>query len=327
MSILAVTVIVTVFNEEKTISDLLRSLLDQTYPIQQLIITDACSFDKTEEHIRKFQKKYPDFPLQLIKVKGNRSIGRNVAIAAATTSLIAITDAGCLPKPTWLAELMRTYVHAADSRTSNQGLVVAGYYDAKVQTPFEEAVVPYVLVMPDQVKPHKFLPATRSMLIEKNVWEKVGGFNEQFRWNEDFEFANRLRAHQIPICFSGSAIVSWISRHNLKEFWTMINHFALGDVQAGIWRLKVRFVFVRYSILTCLLLGLSILHAFTVAILIVLFGLGIYSLWAILKNYRYVPHGWYWLPVLQLTADEAVISGSLAGWLSRTHELATNSEV
>ena len=42
-------------------------------------------------------------------------------------------------------------------------------------------------------------------------------------------------------------------------------------------------------------------------------GTGVYSLWAIRKNIRYVSAGWMWLPILQVVSDLAVILGSLSG--------------
>jgi hypothetical protein len=44
-----------------------------------------------------------------------------------------------------------------------------------------------------------------------------------------------------------------------------------------------------------------------------------YTLWAVLKNYRYVqkPEGLVWLPLLQYTADLAVSLGTVKGLVER----------
>ena len=54
-----------------------------------------------------------------------------------------------------------------------------------------------------------------------------------------------------------------------------------------------------------------------IAIVIFLYAFLVYTLWAIGKNYRYVKH-WqalYILPLLQITADIAVLSGTAIGLL------------
>ena len=42
-------------------------------------------------------------------------------------------------------------------------------------------------------------------------------------------------------------------------------------------------------------------------------GLTIYSIWAIAKNAKYTPSSWYWLPILQIVSDAAVMCGSING--------------
>ena len=192
-------------------------------------------------------------------------------------------------------------------------MVVAGYYDAVPQTGFESAVVPYVLVMPDQVNPNTFLPATRSMMIEKMAWQNAGRFSEKLSWNEDYEFALRLQKKGISIFFAGQAKVSWIPVSNLQKFWKMIWRFAKGDIQAKIWRGKVKLIFIRYILALLIVGGLIFIGQIELATLLCLLGLGAYSIWAVIKNERYVVKGKMWLPVLQFTSDLAVMGGSLAG--------------
>jgi cellulose synthase/poly-beta-1,6-N-acetylglucosamine synthase-like glycosyltransferase len=150
-------------------------------------------------------------------------------------------------------------------------------------------------------------------MLEKNVWKDLGGFDERLTLNEDYPFAKKIVAAGYHISFSKKAVVGWVPRKNLAEFATMIQRFAQGDAQAGILRPKVAFLFFRYLIL--LVLEAIILYYTdwknAVAFLLVLFVL--YSLWAIGKNKKYVKKGWYWLPVLQYTADVMVMIGTMTG--------------
>lgn len=298
------TVCITVLNEEATIERLLNALANQTLRPQEIIITDGGSHDRTLAVATAFGKKNPKLPVRIISVKGNRSVGRNAAIRRASSEWLAITDAGCVPRQDWLAELTKT-------QQRSQAKVVAGYYEGLPSTPLEEAMVPYVLVMPDRVDPDKFLPATRSLLIHKSIWQKAGGFDESLSDNEDYAFARNI-AKLTKIAFARNAIVSWLPRQNLRQFFWMLFRFARGDIQAEILRPKVLLLFVRYLIALAVVTWLVMVRNHEGALLFIVGGLLLYSIWAIAKNKRYTQHGWHWLPVLQLTADVAVFMGSIA---------------
>ncbi len=308
-----ITVIVTIFNEEKTIRSLLTALTAQTLQPDEVILVDGGSHDQTGQVVHQFVEEHPQFPIQFIEKKGNRSVGRNEAIRSAKNEFIAITDAGCIPHNDWLEKLSQK-AH----EITQQEFVVAGYYDAQSKTVLQEAMVPYVLVMPDKVNPQDFLPATRSMLMTKSAWQKVGGFDERLSDNEDHAFAHKLKNAGVKMTFTEKAKVTWIPRSNLLQFAWMIYRFARGDMYAEIFRPKVLLVFARYFA-GFILLGFFLLLGFPVDYLMIVnvVGFVVYVIWAIRKNARYTPRGWYWLPILQFTADLAVMSGSTVGLLMK----------
>jgi len=305
----AVSIIVTTFNESETILQLLQALEQQTLQPAEIVVVDANSSDGTAVVVTNYIKK-TDLSIKLYSKTGNRSIGRNLAIKKAKSPLIAITDAGCVPEKNWLKELVSKQIETSAP-------VVAGYYQGLAQTAFEEAVIPYVLVLPDRVDEKTFLPATRSMLLTKKVWQQLGGFDASLSDNEDYVFARKLQQKNILISFAKNAIVSWRPRSNLTDFFGMIFRFARGDATAGLFRPKVAFLFVRYALL--LIASLIILVFLPPKFLLKLWvPLGVlYSIWAVDKNVRYTPKGWKWLPLLQYTADAAVLSGTLVGLFIR----------
>lgn len=301
-----VSIICTIFNEEDSIKVLLKSLTSQTIVPLEIIFCDGGSTDNTCTYITDYIEKNKDKNIILLIKNGNRSVGRNTAITASTAPLIAITDAGCIPEKNWLEELLKKH-------DESNCPVIAGYYKGIASSPFEEAVIPYALVMPDKVNPTTFLPATRSMLIEKKVWEKVSGFNESLSHNEDYAFAQSIRKSGFNIEFSKDAVVKWMPRKNIQEFWIMIERFAMGDIEAGLIRPKVLFIFLRYIILFLMIGFLLFFSSFQQALAVVFILFILYSGWAIQKNKKYVKHGWYWLPLLQYVSDFAVMKGSLRG--------------
>src|SRR4030042_3810424 len=99
-----ISVCLTVLNEENNISRLLKSLIYQNVNPDEIIIVDGGSKDKTIQIIRHFQKK--DKKIKLIVKNCTRSEGRNIACDIAKNEIIAMTDAGCIPKSNWLEEIV-----------------------------------------------------------------------------------------------------------------------------------------------------------------------------------------------------------------------------
>ena len=100
----------------------------------------------------------------------------------------------------------------------------------------------------------------------------------------------------------------------------MFARFAIGDVQSKIIRPKVKFLFLRYLIFTYFfMLCLQIRILFIPLGIVCLVYLG----WSIVKNYRYVRHplAFFWLPVLQLTADISVMFGTMVGFMAKANGL------
>ena len=97
-----VTVVIPVLNEEQTIASLLDALLTGTRPPEEIVVSDGGSTDST----RRIVARYADRGVRLIEGPGGISENRNAAIEEASHELIACTDAGCIPDPTWLERLI-----------------------------------------------------------------------------------------------------------------------------------------------------------------------------------------------------------------------------
>lgn len=300
------SLICTVLNEEKTITVFLNSILRQTKNPDEVIIVDGGSTDSTVAIVRAFQIKHKAFRLTLLSKKGNRSIGRNAGIKIAKGKIILLSDAGCVLAKTWVEEIIKPFFITSV-------MVVAGYYKGKAVSVFQKCLLPYVLVMPDRVNANNFLPSTRSMALRKSVWKKVGMFPDRYSHNEDYVFAKTLQRLNIKIYFAKEAIVYWIPRKTLKSIFIMFFRFALGDAEAGIIRTKVILIFIRYIFLVSLCI--FVLDRNFDYLPLIVFIIVLYLFWAVIKNYQYVKNikAIFFLPIIQLTADAAVLSGTIVG--------------
>jgi glycosyltransferase involved in cell wall biosynthesis len=307
-----VSFITTVYNEGATVKALLQSLFAQSRFPDEIVIVDGGSTDNTISEISNFQ-----FPpsrdkakIKLIFKKGNRSVGRNEAIKSASNEIVACSDAGCVLDKDWVKNIVKPFEDAKID-------VVAGYYDGKAVTIFEKCLIPYVLVMPDQVNANEFLPATRSMAFRRSIWKKIKGFPEEFSNNEDYVFAKRLKKNNANIILEKKAIAHWIPRSNIEDAFVMFYRFAKGDAQSRMFRPKVSLIFLRYIIFIFTLLTA---YAFRLSYMFIILRMmiSVYVLWSIIKNYKYVKdiRAICLLPLLQITSDVAIILGTISGIIS-----------
>ncbi len=291
-----VAVIVTVLNEEHTLPRLFSALEQQSKKPDEVIIVDGGSADQTHQVLSSWK---PNFPYRWFEHKGNRSQGRNAAISATKSAIIAITDAGCTPEPEWLERITKRLI-------ANDCDVASGYYSSQAQTNFEKAATAYMLVMPEHINTNLFLPATRSMAIKKAIWKKAGRFDERLSDNEDYAFAKKLQSIGAKMYFERNAVVRWSPPKTWSVFLKQVWRFAYGDCFAGIVRPKVVFIFLRWAVFIVLA---------KTAFPLFLFMVFLYAFWAWAKNHKHI-HSFsavYLLPTTQLTTDLVVMVGSVQG--------------
>lgn len=284
--------VTTVLNEAESIKFLLDSLGNQTQKPDEVIIVDAGSKDETLALI-KAHGLNQNTTIRIIKQQGlNRSQGRNLGIKSAQHQIIALSDAGCVLDKEWLKRITEPFKNrAVDS--------VAGYYQTTTGSVLSQVMAPFVAVMPDQFNPKTYLPSSRSLAFKKSAWLKVGQYPENLDYCEDLIFSAKLKV-QTHMVIRPEAIVFWQMKTSLKDFYHSLKNYASGDVQAGYWPhlIKIISVYLRY---------------------LVFFGAPplflAYLSWPIIKFNHYFPgfKAVVYLPLVQVTADLAVMRGALLG--------------
>ncbi len=297
-----VTLITTIYNEAATIESFLTSVMEQTRLPDEIVIVDACSTDGTWEKVQEFFHKKTLIPVQLMQEKGNRSVGRNTAIKYARNDIIVATDAGCTLDKKWCEKISAPFENGDID-------VVSGFYHPMGRSVFQKCLATYTSVMPDKLNPDTYLPSSRSVAFTKDIWKKAGKYPERLTYCEDLVFAKKLQSMGARMIFIRDALVYWPQKNNFSQAAKQFYNYAYGDGQARYIRKNTPFLFARY------LVGLFLFFTFKPLLLILLI---LYVVWAIRKNYRYVrkPLAYLYLPLLQFTADFAVMSGMIAGILS-----------
>ena len=186
-----VSVVIPTYNRAQLVNRAIQSVLDQTYQNFELIVVDDCSTDNTEEGISAIG----DERVRYIRHDTNKgaSASRNTGINASMGELIGFLDSD----DEWLPEKLRSQVEVIDSSSSSVGLVYGGYevVDDEMKRTIQQVypekrgyIFEDVLKMNGPTNP-------LTPLVRRECFEKVGLFDEEMRFGEDWDMWVRIAEH------------------------------------------------------------------------------------------------------------------------------------
>jgi glycosyltransferase involved in cell wall biosynthesis len=176
-----VSVIIPTFNEEKNIADNLKALKKQTYTAVEVIIVDDNSTDKTVELSKKIAKEIK-LPLEVLENKTHqeRGVVRNQGAKKARGQYLLFIDADMNLTPKVIEECIECENHQKVSAVIIPERSVGEGFWAKCRTLEKECYIG-----DDTIEAARF--------FEKNVFWKVGGWDEKMISGEDWDLTKRIR--------------------------------------------------------------------------------------------------------------------------------------
>ncbi|MCR4663914.1 MAG: glycosyltransferase [Paludibacteraceae bacterium] len=115
-----VSVIVAARNEASNLRDYLQSLLEQDYPMYEIIVVDDRSEDETRSVLDDFMFHYPrlrrTFVPQHARIISGKKLALTLGIKAARFDYLLFTDADCRPASKyWIWEMMKGFDKSAET--------------------------------------------------------------------------------------------------------------------------------------------------------------------------------------------------------------------
>jgi glycosyltransferase involved in cell wall biosynthesis len=189
-----VSVVMIFWQAERFIDEAIESVRAQTYPCWELILVDDGSTDRSTEAARRYAETEPD-RIRYVTHPRRQNLGmsasRNLGIAHARGEFIALLDADDVWLPSKLAEQVPVLVaqpalamvygptewwYSWTGRSEDRGRDFVHELGVPANAPIRAPTLLVRLLADEGVS-----PCTCSMLIRRDVLERVGGFEDGFR--------------------------------------------------------------------------------------------------------------------------------------------------
>ncbi len=231
-----VSVIIPAYNAQQFITGCLERLMKQTYTGKwEIIVADNGSTDNTPAMLAEFD-------CQVVSVaKRGAGAARNAAFRLATGSIILFVDADCLAEPDLIASHVTAHLRLQEKASSAKivGGSICGINNNywSLCDDFCSWARFHANLPPDMRNGHC---PTANMSVQRDIFELIGGFDEDLLFGEDFAFCGFARKRGIRIWFEPRARVNHINRTSFSRF---ISHASEWSSSAYLLAMKGLFLF------------------------------------------------------------------------------------
>lgn len=229
-----ITVIIPAYNEAEAIGRCLDSLAAQEYPLDRLevIVADGGSRDGTRQAAAGYQEKLPRF--RLLDNPGRTApAALNLGIKAAQGEIVIRLDAHCFVPPDFISKNAAVL--------SQVPAEVVGGPITTVGRGYLGQAIALVLSSPFGVGDSYFRFAKTARYVDtlafgacrRELFDRVGTFNERLTRNQDIEFNQRIRR-------AGGRI--WLTPE-IKSFYqcrSSLTAFIRQNWANGCWNIRTR---------------------------------------------------------------------------------------
>jgi CMP-N-acetylneuraminic acid synthetase len=174
-----VSIVITAHNYAKFLPQALDSALGQTYPDLEVVVVNDGSTDDTEQVLSHYKDRDN---LKIVTLGGvGLAAASNNGIRAASGEYIVRLDAD-----DWFDESLALVLANYLDRNATIGMVFCDYYTVDVHGEIIDGVKRRPIN--DEVKLLDRPCLAAGAMYRRQCWEKIGGYNESLRYQEDYDF-------------------------------------------------------------------------------------------------------------------------------------------
>jgi len=227
-----VTVAIPAHNEGLSIERCVRSIQNQDYTNVQIIVVDGASQDRTADIVQELAVDDPR--VELIS-NPDRIIPKalNLAVAASRSRWLVRIDAHAHVPPDYVGRAVKHL------RTGEWG-AVGGRKDGVGGPPAGDAIAA-VMGSKFGVGGSTYHHGTTVRAVEHvpfgaypiEVIEELGGWDENLRVNQDFEFDYRVRESGRQLLFDPELVIHWENRTTIGDLFRQYRRYGRGKVKVA----------------------------------------------------------------------------------------------
>lgn len=223
METIDLAIIIPTLNEEHFIGQLLDSIVAQTVAPRQIIVVDAYSQDRTVEEISKRSKKLPQLEVYRIPRK-TIAKQRNLGARYSMTAHLLFLDADTLLKD---KDVLEKYLAEVEQRQIKVGAALLYPLSNHWKDQVYFASVNLLFKVARQIWPMAW---GANLYFKRQVFNAIGGFNEEVAVGEDFEIVQRAAKKGHRLKFFKEAKIYASVRRLQKEGRTRFTLKVLGTL-------------------------------------------------------------------------------------------------
>ena len=203
-----ISVIMSVYNDEKNVETAIKSILNQSYKDFEFLIIDDCSNDSTIKKIEKFK----DFDDRLKVFKNSKNIGLtkslNLLLKNVTTELIARQDSDDFSLPTRLEDQVNliknknydaVYTRAISKQSQTKIPGLSFFIPSKLSIKYKN---PYI---------------HGTLMIKHEVLKSLNYYSEDFYYAQDYKLAWDLHKNNYKVGVKNKALYVLNTKNNISE--------------------------------------------------------------------------------------------------------------
>jgi len=227
-----VSVIVPAYNEEDTIEETAKSVLDLDYPKDklQLVMVNDGSKDRTLELMQKIKSKNKDSNILIISQKNmGKAASMNKAAGMVKGKYFACLDADSIVSKQALKKMMAMHISDPSLAAVTPAMKVR---DPKTLVQKMQWLEYLTAIFYMRIMGHMdmiYITPGPFSLYRKDIFQKLGGF-EVGNLTEDMELGYRLQKHHYKIRQCFDAYVHTTAPKNIKELYGQRNRWYKGGI-------------------------------------------------------------------------------------------------